>query len=63
MLMDPAKQARRVLKEIDRELARAERMKTLWEDYAAALRQALAKHEATTRPADGKKQRRRTDGE
>ena len=61
LLMDPVKQARNVLKEIDRELARAERMKTLWEDYAAALRQALAKHEATTRPADGKDQPRRTD--
>jgi len=62
MLMDPAKQARRVLKEIDRELARAERMKVLWEDYAAALRQALARHEATTRPVDGKNKPRRTDG-
>ncbi len=62
LLMDPARQARRVLKEIDRELARAERMKNLWEDYAAALRQALAKHEAATRPADDKNQPRRTDG-
>jgi hypothetical protein len=62
LLMDPAKHAGRVLKEIDRELARAERMKTLWEDYAAALRQALAKHEASKQPADKKNRPRRTDG-
>jgi len=62
LLMDPVKQARSVLKEIDRELARTERMKALWEDYAAQLRQAIAKHEAATQPADNKNQPRRTDG-
>jgi hypothetical protein len=54
LLMDPAKQARKVLAEVDREIARAEQMKALWEDYAAALRQALKKHNATTQPAEQK---------
>lgn len=61
LLVDPAKQARKVLKDIDRELARAERMTALWEDYAAALRKALADHQAATKPADDKKQSRRTE--
>jgi len=52
MLVDPAKQASSVLAEIDRELARTERMKVLLEDYAAALRKALADHKATTQPAE-----------
>ncbi|MDP6636617.1 MAG: YdjY domain-containing protein [Phycisphaerae bacterium] len=62
LLMDPAKQAQRVLAEIDRELARTERMRALWEDYAAALRQELAKHKASTQPADDKNKSSRTDG-
>jgi hypothetical protein len=60
LLVDPAKQAKSVLKEIQRELARNERTKALLEDYAAQLRKALAKHQATTQPADNSKPPRRT---
>ena len=62
LLMDPAKQARKVLAEIERETARAERMRLLWQDYGAALRKTLAEYEATTQPADGGKKSSRTDG-
>ncbi|MCP4376116.1 MAG: hypothetical protein GY794_08095 [bacterium] len=62
MLVDPAKQAKSVLEEIQRELARTERTKTLLEDYASQLRQTLKKHQATTQPDDNKNQPRQTDG-
>jgi hypothetical protein len=62
LLVDPAKQARKVLAEIERETARAERMRVLWQDYAAALRKALTEYEATTQPTDDKKKPGRTDG-
>ncbi|MBT3199895.1 MAG: hypothetical protein HN350_08255 [Phycisphaerales bacterium] len=52
LLVDPAKRAKKVLAEIEREIARTERMKALWEDYSAALRQELEKHKATTQPAE-----------
>jgi hypothetical protein len=61
LLVDPAKQAGRVLKEIDRELERTERMRALWKNYAAQLRQALAKHKAATQSTD-KNRSRRSDG-
>jgi len=61
LLMDPAKQAKKVLAEVELEILRAERMKVLWQDYAAALRKALADHEAKGRDSDSKRSDR-TDG-
>ena len=41
-----------MLRQIDRELAEIERVKVMWDDYAAQLREALAKYRASTQPAD-----------
>jgi len=62
LLMDPAKEAKIVLRQIDLELIRMKRMKILWDDYAAGLRQALAKHQATTQPSGGKDSPRADNG-
>lgn len=42
-LGDPVEEAQDILRRIDRELAVMEQTKTLWEDYAAKLREALKK--------------------
>ena len=52
LLKDPVAEARAVLRQIEKELGEMERLRVLWADYAAQLREVLTKHKAVTQPAD-----------
>lgn len=52
LLSDPVLEAQATLRQIDKELAEIEHVKVMWDDYAAQLREALAKYRASTQPAD-----------
>ena len=52
LLKDPVDEARAVLRQIEKELGEMERLRVLWADYAAQLREVLTKPQAATRPAD-----------
>lgn len=52
LLSDPVLEAQATLRQIDKELAEIQRVKVMWDDYAAQLREALAKYRASTQPAD-----------
>jgi len=52
LLADPRHEARLLLKEIEQETKELERLKELWADYAAGIREALGEEDAAPRPAE-----------